>query len=585
MSRLIVSNRKEMVNVFRNHNSIVGFVESAFVEREWGSLSVCKKLFVNNKNFYLEDDDYVAICGTLIYKGQIGQESLELLLHDYRDRRDLNYIRNNSIGNYLCCIYIEGIILLFCDPNNIYYGFYYRNDNEWAVSNSLYELANSIGEDKINIDEDVLLEESYCRCIIGNETIFKEIKRIEGDDIIIIDSNNDSFKVDKAPKEYSSIDISFDDAINGFTSELLNVCSTIRGAIGDDISISMTGGVDSRTVFSAFLASGAKPHLMYGIGNSLLAETKNDDKTICELLANKYSLPLDFMDWSLGNPLDKDWDYLENKYGQLSRVYSGALSIHDSIEHIPSEFVAYGYFGESYSYDKLDKRRKKYTIDDFLNYYIGTRARNLSSNYQMFYNHIKEKCIKLIGKTEFSADEWIELELYMRRKKDTVMINYSNQQRYSIAVLGEPRVLKYSFVPVDYKRQRRFLLNSINRMSPQVLEVPVFSHMEYRSIDKTLTLSIPIKMKIRTILSRTVRNNWIKYFLLSLDQALKGKKSRTDFNKTNDIVDRLKLIGSKYILPHPIFREASTNSSIEARYLMSIQMINKLKKGVYEKKE
>lgn len=42
----------------------------------------------------------------------------------------------------------------------------------------------------------------------------------------------------------------------------------------------MTGGLDTRTSLAAYLKSGSKPHLNYGIGNSLLINTFYDDYEI-----------------------------------------------------------------------------------------------------------------------------------------------------------------------------------------------------------------------------------------------------------------------------------------------------------------
>ena len=70
--------------------------------------------------------------------------------------------------------------------------------------------------------------------------------------------------------------------------------------------------------------------------------------------------------------------------------------MHESLENIESSFITYGYFGESYTYDILN-RSKLFTIDDFLDYYIGTRVPNLSHDYEAFRKHISEKCLRVIG--------------------------------------------------------------------------------------------------------------------------------------------------------------------------------------------
>ena len=366
MSRLLIASEKKIVELFRKHNKDVGFEEFAFSQEGGAFLSTFKKMKIDNVNYYEEKEYFVAISGTLIYKGGIGTNSLKELLDDYRLNNDVNTLRSLIIGNYLCVIGTPDRIIVFCDPNNIYYGYYYQGERGWCISNSLYEMASAIGNG-ITMDEDVLLEEMYCRCIIGNDTVFKEIKRLLGDEAVVIYADG-RFVVEKlritgmeAVKEGT-----IEQWVMSFCSEIENVCKTIGHCFSQDVSIAMTGGVDSRTSLAGFVGAGLKPKLYYGKGNSLLAETKPQDEKICEEIADKLHLELEKMDWSMPDIIDKDWDELERKYGFLSRVYSGSKALLSSFESQTSQFITYGYFGESYSYD-VPRKKTTFTFDGWDN--------------------------------------------------------------------------------------------------------------------------------------------------------------------------------------------------------------------------
>ncbi|MGL5058021.1 MAG: hypothetical protein ACRC6A_11750 [Fusobacteriaceae bacterium] len=58
-----------------------------------------------------------------------------------------------------------------------------------------------------------------------------------------------------------------------------------------NVATNMTGGLDSRMVLASYLAIGAKPILLYGIGNSFSTNTYKEDLKI------KYNLELIIMNW------------------------------------------------------------------------------------------------------------------------------------------------------------------------------------------------------------------------------------------------------------------------------------------------
>lgn len=203
-------------------------------------------------------------------------------------------------GNFAMVVYINGKLHALPDAMGVHYLYYYFNSakSEWLIGTSLYEMASCLPE-TCSCSEFNLLEDCYQYGIWGDGTLFNEFKRIEGSSMCVVDVQKENFTLHTGivPKSevYSS---SFENLINEMSVDIEDTMDTIGKCFGKDkIAIFMTGGLDSRMTLAGLLAADIKPHMYYGVGNSLLTNTKAPDLEIDRMYERELGLNLTVLDY------------------------------------------------------------------------------------------------------------------------------------------------------------------------------------------------------------------------------------------------------------------------------------------------
>jgi len=487
MSKLIISNNKKIVQRVKEHSIENGFEKYTALSYSNCNIVSFKKLNIDNENFVkFENNDFVATAGTLIYKKKIGQNSLIQIYNDFNG--NIQKIRKNIIGNYLLCIKKSNKIYIFCEENNLFNVFYTQNDDNWAVSNSLYDLSkNYFG--KLSINEFNLIEYIFQSAIIGNGTIFNEVKKLQGDESLCINLETDKLQVfdEELPKtDLKNKDEEF--LVTHFVDKLNDITNTIA-TVFNSHTISMTGGLDARMIFSSMLANNVKPNLVYGVGNTLLTNTKDRDLEINKLYTEKFGLNLHIMNWDTPEKFDKYWETYMNKYGFLSLIYNASNNVFNEFENIKTEFIDFGYFGETLrnrpwleNYNKDTFTTIQY-IDDFY-IYSPLSLMLKKEKYLLFKEHLISKFNKIaeknsINKYEISKDEFGILYNDWFKSAHNKICNMNNMHMYATSILSNYELNKMAIsIPYYMKKDARFMLKTLHKVYPEVLEVPFFSHTE-----------------------------------------------------------------------------------------------------------
>jgi len=487
MSKLIISNNKKIVQRVKEHSIENGFEKYTALSYSNCNIVSFKKLNIDNENFVkFENNDFVATAGTLIYKKKIGQNSLIQIYNDFNG--NIQKIRKNIIGNYLLCIKKSNKIYIFCEENNLFNVFYTQNDDNWAVSNSLYDLSkNYFG--KLSINEFNLIEYIFQSAIIGNGTIFNEVKKLQGDESLCINLETDKLQVfdEELPKtDLKNKDEEF--LVTHFVDKLNDITNTIA-TVFNSHTISMTGGLDARMIFSSMLANNVKPNLVYGVGNTPLTNTKDRDLEINKLYTEKFGLNLHIMNWDTPEKFDKYWETYMNKYGFLSLIYNASNNVFNEFENIKTEFIDFGYFGETLrnrpwleNYNKDTFTTIQY-IDDFY-IYSPLSLMLKKEKYLLFKEHLISKFNKIaeknsINKYEISKDEFGILYNDWFKSAHNKICNMNNMHMYATSILSNYELNKMAIsIPYYMKKDARFMLKTLHKVYPEVLEVPFFSHTE-----------------------------------------------------------------------------------------------------------
>ncbi len=540
MAKVLLST-KEVPNIIKNS----GFVFEEITEEKFSLLSF-KKLRIDHKNFLsLNNGDFIASAGTLLYKKRVGLQSLEEIYNDFDG--GIKDIRRNCFGNYTIIIKKNQKLYAFVDENGIHDLFFISDRKNFSLGTSLYDIA-LINSDIISLNQKNLIQYSAQYCLIGGNTFFNEASRLQGSHKIVVDLNTNSFDIIKIKDSSFEFDESGEssDFLKKMTRNLdysINLIAKNFSKIG----ISMTGGLDSRLLLSGFLRNKVKPNLIYGIGNSSITNTKNEDLRINEVLANRYNLSLELQDWSNPTPYDLNWDKLMKKYGFLSCVYGGS-NIFSEMEKNKNDFIEYGYFGEPFRNVEWIENQGKVTfsLDDFLNDFYYNKSvlesfENTSDHYQGIKNAFVNVCnINNIDPKSINLRDFQILHNEYRKNADKIMLNLTNLFCYSASVLSQKMFTDISEkIPQKDKKKSKFMLRLLSNLYPDLLNVEFFSHTQkwvfnHKKMElkkKRKVLDSPLRFLRSKLQSRISMLERLYSLFLSKKNAdeIKGRANLRDF--------------------------------------------------------
>lgn len=555
MAKFFITNSKEIFDrVFIDVKESLFNIEFTFNQVNFYALSV-KKLFINNDNGWCRESDMVITTGTPIYK-----ESLcnECMLDDFDG--NVNPFRKNIIGQYAVAIKKEEITTIFCDAVGAYSIYYYNDGIDFLVSNDICDMAKALGN-RVRPSEINILEEACQNSILCGDSLYEGIRRLSGYEKIIITTET-GLNVEKLPIQKRRTDLSYRESVKELTRRFKYKASVITKVLGDP-DIFMTGGLDARISLASYLSVGAKPSLHYGVGNSVLTNTKNNDLEIAKNFSHRYNLPFYEEDWKTPSPIYKYWDEYIAKYGVYAKNYAASNTIMKSFETLPNKISTFGYGGELYrNLPWIENRKNKYfTVEEFVDeYYIGgTMSKELTANIIGYRDRLIEKIGKLcedygLNPKRIDNKDNVYLLTEYRSYADTYMLNMMNQMRYSNLLLLEHDCLELTDVSVDDMSFSRFMLDIIKNLYEDVLDVPIFSHCVVREYDKNKGILIPEKVSLKRKISK-----YMPDYVIDLVRKIKHKENYKSLNPIEE--ECVKLINQFHF--YPGFR---VDSNIDLRY-------------------
>ena len=476
-----------------------------------------QKISVENQNALLLHDGFVIENGTIVYNKKNDITILEDIFQAYN--ANINAIRNDTLGNYVLGIFKEDVLTVFTEQSNCYDVFYYVDNDIWAISSSLYDLVEPLKE-KLSINKLNVLEWFSRHAILNDETVFNEIKRLSGEQCIQI--INDQFSIKELGLPIKKI------TSENYANNILAIASIMKSdaeifsnCLGDP-TLGATGGLDSRMCLAAFLAAGSKPKLTYGLGNSILAISKKEDKEIDKLFSDKFHLTFEGYPWNETLPLDKYWDYYTSLYGDGIFVYQGCDDAMKYFENPCEPYVIYGYWGELYrETDWITKCKKDViTVEEFLDgWYYESQNRNIIDSYPDLKLHIKNKIINICSKyglnpKAINKDDIFYFYMEYRRRADVHTVNLLNRMKYCHYLMSEFEIVRRAYVPINKKLSAKFMLEILSELYSESLEIPFFSHCKKQKYVKS-------QMKIVDYYSWTLKNRISRTLSYQFKERLK----------------------------------------------------------------
>lgn len=496
-----------------------------------------KKLRVDNKNFYSCRNEFVVCVGTALdSKGNLGTKLLENV---YSSVKQGSFDRDTLIGSYCMVIYTDNKLQMFIDSGSTYDMYYTIDRGTLTATNTWVHLASVIRN--VDINELCFMEQLFQNAVIGRDTLFDNIKRMDGQTFITYE--NGKWSVEQ--RNYSSYDNYMD------PWDLVELLYNNVGKAFGKTAIFMTGGEDSRINFSIMKMAGMNPTLLYGEGDSIDTFTHNTDKNIVNEISTIEKLPVQYMNW---NDSDIDvFDYYLKKYGEFAIGYGFNKNfLHEFESKIDTEFIQFGYFGECYrNVEEISRYpHEEFTVDDYVEkLYVNTKLSNIYSNYASYLEQLKRKFSSIaasngIDTNHIKKPQFQILNTFYRYRADTVQCNMANMFFYSFPFLGNRKILdSIEHLEYEQKNNAKYIVKGIKRFSPELVKVPFFSHIKLQKLNReTLELTdATVASAKKDVIRKFVHNEKLLKHLRHIYYILKrNKKGWEEVKKSYDSKNKLK---------------------------------------------
>jgi len=592
MSKFILSNVGAVKKTVAKSEK-AGFSLSGQSERSGSFIfSSFHKLGMKNENFLQINDDFISVVGTIIYNNRSGEPALRNIYEDFKGVQSIESIRDFIIGNGAIIIKKAGSLYVFTDNYALFALYYIVRDSEYVICNNLIDIASTISVEPNwnNIYEKIWIGSIFC-----GGTYFKDVYRLSDDKCIVIDCATSSVSLSTIKSSWVSDEkMSYESIVDVVSKSLISNATEIIKSFGTP-ALSSTGGLDNRLNLASFLAAGAKPSLYYGIGNSTVTNTYNEDAEIDRLYSAKYGLTFNTMKWTTPDPINKDWKKLFEQFGEHYELYAGSDAIFNGYITIDSKSIFFGYFGEMYrNLDFINKLQSDYfSIDYYIDNYLMPMTdpkeiiiNDMASFKRYLRNQLLSVCEKWnLNPDHISNNDEVYLSLERRLEGDSRLVNWINYHHYSCFLLGQKQCLKYVLSVDTGKRENsRFMIDLLLKIYPSIMEVPVFTHTHYMMYDKnTNSLKLPASKKfINTVKSsipfydKIIRSSFGK----EVKRLFKNKKKKEEVIHDRSSQDVIEEIMTKHGLVKGVdYGGCSTKGGITRTitYLQILEMLDNAK--------
>lgn len=434
-------------------------------------------------------DSFLAIAGTAIYDGGLGEERKEEIYELFVEG-GVGNVRSKILGHYVIAVKRKGELTLFTDPLGSFCLYYTQGNGSWIASNSLHACAVSC--DDLSLDATRLIATIYQSGLPADRTFYREIRRLFGSQVLRVDTAEGALHVEEhAPPTYSlpKQPSSVHEAVKQYGERVRSVFEKIA-EVGE-IGIMLTGGIDSRTVLAALLDQGSAPTVLAGTGDNS-RRNSDEDVRIAGNISDEFGLEFRKVDWSDQQPHSrKKIKNLFSKYGFKHEVYGSPSGLVNYIKgknkKIPR--IILGGYSPLFTKEKHWNDKKRYfsvknVIEDYLK--IEKYDRNLV-DIKKYKKEIKKDILRKaenkVEESKISRMEYIEMRLELRVKRDARFARFVNEFTSYI----DPFRTKRLYDPVkemnpELRRKNKLQVGLIQRMKRRLTKIDVYSGWENKSI-------------------------------------------------------------------------------------------------------
>lgn len=501
----IKSDHEELVNGFVKFDFKIGFN----IYTDDFQITFFKKLGCLDSSIYVSSDklSFCTSVGTFIYKKKSGISAYKQVLQDFKLNKSINEIRSNSIGMFTLYFYFSNKLFVISDAEASHFTYYYYKNGRFISTQTYYHVAKLI---KPKVDDQALNEATFLSGFIGEQSPFQDILKLQTHKSLVfkdgnfVITNNQSNRLNKT-KNYSQ---SLNHVVDAYR---LNFASP---------AISMTGGIDSRTVLAFYLNNGMKPTLLHGQGNSYLTNTHKEDFELVKLISKNNNLRYKLLDFSDSVPYSDNWQENLEKYGELYHIYGANENYISSYINQSHDLIHFGLIGERLRQNFTIEHSKKFTIKNIIESMFNPKSMpKYIYSENIFKKSMIVKLKATIGDSTLSISE---IDYYKRQNRDTQLMNLFNlyvasDNFFTSNYMTSNYVRKIS---PDERVNAKFQIQLIKENYSDLLDIPFFSHQRFVTFNEKEKISTTSKIKrtvkkipgvmlfIRKIINITRRNKY-----------------------------------------------------------------------------
>lgn len=290
--------RVDMYSAEGGHNTMplredcIRWIEEDLPSKSWKDDAVdnCRQ-FLDENYFFIDSNNFSSV-KSKVYGFALTEK---YLYHNYLlpDDHPCDIRPETDSGAYIVVRNEKDAVTILQDFRGCIGIYCYQREGYWAISNSLWLLQDKLAARELTLDPDYISDFAVCGCApwLENRTPYREISLISPDVRIVIEKQTGRLHFEDASWQgYHSI--SLDDprcleVIDRWISKWTGIIRFLHKK-KFHLSVDLTGGFDSRTVFALFLKSGVPLKDI----NIVSVKSAENDYAIAKQISETFDFPL-----------------------------------------------------------------------------------------------------------------------------------------------------------------------------------------------------------------------------------------------------------------------------------------------------
>ena len=290
--------RVDMYSAEGGHNTMppredcIRWIEEDLPSKSWKDDAVdnCRQ-FLDENYFFIDSNNFSSV-KSKVYGFALTEK---YLYHNYLlpDDHPCDIRPETDSGAYIVVRNEKDAVTILQDFRGCIGIYYYQCEGYWAISNSLWLLQDKLAARELTLDPDYISDFAVCGCAswLENRTPYREISLISPDVRINIEKKTGCLQFeDTSWQGYHSISLDDPQCLEVIDKWITKWTGIIRFLHEKKfhLSVDLTGGFDSRTVFALFVKSGI-PLKDINIAST---ERKENDFVIAKQISEVFDFPL-----------------------------------------------------------------------------------------------------------------------------------------------------------------------------------------------------------------------------------------------------------------------------------------------------